>query len=73
MEMLKSDGPNKKSQPAFDLTNYTVSLSKEDKCRFNLNPVDERLGLVVVKFEVSTVEERARWYKVLNYLAKGND
>ena len=59
--------------PAYDLTNYTISLSLEDKCRFELNPVDERLGLVVVKFEVSTVEERARWFKVLNYLTRGNE
>ena len=71
MDMFKSDGPSKKSKQAYDLTNYSVSLSKEDKCRFYLNPIDDRLGLVLVKFEVSTVEERARWYKVLNYLTRG--
>ena len=54
--------------PAYDLADYSVSLSRENNYRFQLTPVNNNLRLEVVKFQVATVEERARWFKVLNYL-----
>ena len=71
--MFISDGPNSRQlRPAYDLSNYTIVLSRENRCRFELQPIDDFLGLLPVRFEVVSVEERARWFKVLNYLTKQN-
>ena len=68
MTLYKTETRGNRLVPAYDLADYSVSLSRENNYRFQLTPVNNNLRLEVVKFQVATVDERARWFKVLNYL-----
>ena len=71
--MLKASSPKKPFQEKYDLTNYTVRLSKADKDKFYLEPIDLSLGLDVVKFVCEDADVRANWYKSLLKVTKSSD
>ena len=54
----------------YDLNNYTVQLSQGDAKKFYLNPRDDTPKLKIISFTAESVEERARWFKALNTIAK---
>lgn len=61
---------NKKNQLEFnvryDLSMYKVTLSKKDKEKFYLVPLENTPDIQKVKFAADNREERARWFKALN-------
>ena len=68
MTLYKAENRNNRLIPIYDLADYSVSLIRENNYRFQLTPVNNNLRLEPVRFQVATVDERARWFKVLNYL-----
>ena len=46
----------------YDLTNYQITLSKNDKEKFYLVPINETLNIPKLKFIASSREDRARWF-----------
>ena len=71
-EMSTARKPNKKFKFAYDLSIYAITLSLKDKCRFELIPLDTSSNSPIVKFETTTVEERARWYKAIKNATRYN-
>ena len=57
----------------YDLTNYTLSLSKKEKKQFYFTPIDEKLKLQVLRFIAKDAEERAFWYKQLQLVMKSDE
>lgn len=49
----------------YDLTLYSVLLSKKEKTTFFLVPIDDSLSLRRIEFQTKTPEERAYWFKAL--------
>lgn len=45
---------------------YKVTLSKKDKEKFYLLPLDNTPDIQKVKFVADNREERARWFKALS-------
>ena len=70
--MSVASKPNKKFKLAYDLSRYTINLSLKEKRRFELNPTDSSSNLPTARFDAPTVEERARWYKVIKNATRGN-
>ena len=66
--LYKNDNKSNRLIPAYDLADYSVALLRDNNYRFQLTPVNNNLRLEPVRFQASSVEERARWFKVLNYL-----
>ncbi len=45
---------------------YKVTLSKKDKDKFYLVPLDNTTDILKVRFVADSREDRARWFKALN-------
>ena len=45
---------------------YQVTLSKKDKDKFYLVPIDNTTDIQKVRFVADSREDRARWFKALN-------
>ena len=45
---------------------YQVTLSKKDKDKFYLVPLDNTTDIQKVRFVADSREDRARWFKALN-------
>ena len=63
--MHVAGSPKKPFKPKYDLSNYNVRLSKGDKDKFYLEPIDESLKLKKVQFACEDANERANWYKAI--------
>ena len=50
----------------YDLTMYKVTLSKKDKTKFYLVPLEKTTDIQKVRFVADNREDRARWFKALN-------
>ena len=50
----------------YDLTLYAVTLSRGDREKFYLVPLNDTLKLSKVEFKTKSAEERARWYMALS-------
>ena len=70
--------PNHKKRPnelefRYDLTLYTVGVSKKEKKEFFLEPIDKSLKLDHLRFIAETAELRLHWYKALSAVMKEDD
>ncbi len=57
----------------YDLTLYSVLLSKKENTTFFLVPTDDALRLRRIEFQTRTPEERAYWFKALTKSIKVNE
>lgn len=57
----------------YDLTLYSVLLSKKENTTFFLVPIDDTLSLRRIEFQTRTPEERAYWFKALTKSIKVNE
>lgn len=63
--MFIASAPEREFTLKYDLNNYTLALSKNEKKQFVLKPFDKTLKLSEVRFVAKSVEERVLWYKRL--------
>ena len=70
--MHVAGSPKKPFKPKYDLTNYNVRLSKGDKDKFYLEPIDENLKLNMIKFVCEDADQRANWYKAILKITQAN-
>lgn len=57
----------------YDLSLYTLSLSKNHKKEFYISPSDKKIELSVIRFIAENPEQRIFWYKNLSHIMKTDD
>ena len=56
----------------YDLSLYSVRLSRKEKCIFYLDPLNDSLKLSTIEFKTKNPEERAKWFIALTKSIKDN-